>query len=1011
MAFCIANLCDNFVHSITSSENSSHLDRVEDESTVGREVTSLKVIRFGFDSHTSLHEHSHSTQEASEDIPVLRYQEFEYTPIQMDSNVTSTVHVERREEHYKNGELVSSHVECDDEPFAFDRVEYASEPVENFDQSYDKVEYGSEPDEQIEQISTDPIMSAVTTTTTTTRTETSGSKEVSRRETRTSTQNSATSEPSPQLRASQAQEQLGSSKGYQAYSEVMESTDSLSKASVEEKELVPHLVRPKVRDNPRPVMLDKGVYRYTEYKFKSRSDKDNAEGQIIQASDSEAKKHSQTHHTRKDHRHRRSESQEEVEIRTSMHSSPASTLVRQSTRPNMDLPPSTGAVRMLRDRIETGENNEHKKPTTKEIDIFESLNETAEAKNENDYQAELDERQAELSEQKRHTFHELYYRQPIEIQKSQVKSSHYQNSTIVTTRDARRHGDLQPDVVNLRHVNQTSAKNTSHHYSGELVNLRTVNQSGIQSSNQYNETVQQTKVYPTARRETMNQYNQSIEQVNLRPAQKGIHNVYNETMQQEKLRSVYPPARREATNQYSQYNQFEKVNPPSVVGGENINQYGQYIEEVDLDQSAEKEIYNPYADVALRHVSQPRRESSGRYSQSVTEQVNLRNVSQTTGRQTTTSEQSYVQQQVEPQYQQKQVTQTVTRTSGQIQTNQNLYPQQAVTRQTYSYNAVNQQPQEVAHSPGIHIGGVVGNVVDNRTAQGEVYTTRTSTYVPQKQYVTQERQITLSPVPTPTEVAPTASARTSRAHDEKFNSMRVVRNVRAFVNEWGQKDFVPPGGKPQLQLSPRAIVSPTFSETKVTSTVQQNVTQPAQRVVTTTTTTTTAPPKEHIQTRTDVSKQTIVKTESHEVGGGNAAQRQQLASTAIAAAPVPAKRESVVIARARSASPPVTDYPQYHHEYHCCYCPYHHDHYASEHQSQPMLKYESYAVTPKVEEHYSRALHHPHPEEHREHVEEEESFTLVPVSVRRADYEQKSGQTTTKKTTTGMKPMIDVFSV
>ncbi|KAL6722525.1 hypothetical protein Aduo_017641 [Ancylostoma duodenale] len=75
---------------------------------------------------------------------------------------------------------------------------------------------------------------------------------------------------------------------------------------------------------------------------------------------------------------------------------------------------------------------------------------------------------------------------------------------------------------------------------------------------------------------------------------------------------------------------------------------------------------------------------------------------------------------------------------------------------------------------------------------------------------------------------------------------------------------------------------------------------------------------------------------------------------------------------------------------------------------QPMLKYESYA-TQKIEQH--SGAHQLQHEEHRDQTEMEESFTLVPVSVRRADYESKSAQSYKVTRSSKMKPMIDVFSV
>ncbi|CAJ0609895.1 unnamed protein product [Cylicocyclus nassatus] len=786
------------------------------------------------------------SQTKLEGLEVLVYQEFEGVPL----GATDAVQVEPQRVLYKDRD-VSVHAESEGEPsFTFDKVDYPAEPVGT--------------DYFTDEPQLDVYREEKTATTTTTRVETSDYKNGYRKETQSSNASSI-KEPAPQQRSSQAQ--WGKEKPYNPYAEVVESKESLNKSDDEVS--VPHVVRPRVRDDPRPVVLDRGVYKVTEYKFKSRSDQDHG-GEFI---DDEAKRQAQTRYTYEERNRGRTDTQEEVEIRTRMHDSPASTLVRQSTRPNMDLPPNTGAVKYLRDRIEmSGNNNNEQKKTTKRIDIFESLNQT-----------------------------------------------------------------------------------------------------------------------------------------------------------------------RGATNQYNQP-----------------------VEEVRVD---ERELYDPYADV-----------QRSTFQSKQSEQANQRVVNQTSTRQT------YIQR--EPQYQQKQVTKTVTRTTGQNQ-HQNSGPLQCTCNQCAIHGkqianasaARAQEMQELSYKPagygtyqntltqgsnkkggtvvvqktianqyednrahkrsssvhhvedttrptGVHISGVVGNPVDTRTAQGEVYTTRTSSYVPHDRYDTQERQMTFSPVSSPTPVPLTGMSR-----DEKFNSVRVVKNVRAFVNEWGQKDFVPPGIGANAPLSPRAVVSPTFSETRVTSTMQQNVTQPAQ----TTTITTT-------QTK----QQTIINREARELGKGDANVNQQLVTPT---APVPAKRESVVVARARSASPAVLEHPLYHHDYHCCCCPYmHHEHYPCAHahqhceflahppecpyciqqqqqlhlqqpykapqkaltyksqqKVQPTLKYENYATIPKVEEH--RLGTQQPPEEHRE-AEEEESFTLVPVSVRRADYEQKSG--IPKKKVTNMKPMFSL---
>ncbi|VDK58315.1 unnamed protein product, partial [Cylicostephanus goldi] len=239
--------------------------------------------------------------------------------------------------------------------FTFDKVDYdyPAEPVET-DYFAEEPQMDVSREEKITATTTAPV-------------ESSGYKNGYRRETQSSY--SSTKEPAPPQRTSQAQ--WGKEKAYNPYAEVAESRESLNKSDDEVS--VPHVVRPRVRDDPRPVVLDRGVYKITEYKFKSRSDQD----QRVEVSDAEAKRQAQPRYTYEERNRGRTATQEEVEIRTRMHDSPASTLVRQSKRPDMDLPPSTGAVKYLRDRIEMGgNNNNEQKKATKRIDIYESLNQS-----------------------------------------------------------------------------------------------------------------------------------------------------------------------------------------------------------------------------------------------------------------------------------------------------------------------------------------------------------------------------------------------------------------------------------------------------------------------------------------------------------------------------------------------------------------------------------------------------------------------------------------------------------
>ncbi|KHJ97572.1 hypothetical protein OESDEN_02451 [Oesophagostomum dentatum] len=853
-------------------------------------------------------QHSHSSQEALGDLPVLPYQELEYVPLHMPSE--SSDHAEHRTgTTTSGGEVVATYDnQSDDEPFTFDKVEYVSEH---------------------EHTSSEPIVTEVV----------HEKKIIEEVHSSTSHQSSI-----QEVKQQNTQQFSSGTQQYQPYGEVKESSEWTHKGGDEAKELVPHVVGPRVRDNPRPATVEPGAYKITKYEFKSTSSKNEGGRQIISDTEESSRRHSQSRHTHKEHHHHRrqmdsesalSDTTDDVEIRTQMHLSPASTLVRQSTRPDSDLPPSTGAVKALRDRIELGgSDTEHKE--VKQIDIFESLNEPKE-----DHKVE-DIPRYEVNEQNRHAFHELYYRQQLDKPVTQERH-HFRSSTGVSSYDEyARHQVVEPhEEVHLRHVGETTGKQTTHQYN-EQVNVRrasevqpahrpydettgyvtrtTDERSQKGTSNQYHEfqQVNLRNVEPAARRQSTHHYNE-LEQVNLRNVyhpQGETTKRYEQTTEQVNVRRSYEPYHKEQTEHYDESVQVNIQGAAQPAQRGSTNQYHEF-QQVNLrsvNQPVQKETthqYNELQQVNLRSTQPVRRET---YDQTV-EQVNVRSAYQPYQKETTVRQSQYSTDQA---YQQKQTTEKVTRTHDVSQTT----GQGAVTKQTYTYttkqpaeklqctcnncaihgrhtgpattvtkrtdevhelsykpymktveqvsktttktgttaNALQKtsvEPQddsrthkrttsihriEDVHSTGggIHVGGVVGNLVDMRTAQNELYTTRG--------YVSQDKQHASSPVPT--SPSPTAAARISRPYDDKYNSVRVVRNVRAFVNEWGQKDFVPPGGVPQPS-SPKPVVSPTFNETAKVTTEMRNVTSPVQKVVVPT----AAAPRSNYVTRTDVTKE------------------------------------------------------------------------------------------------------------------------------------------------------------
>ncbi|RCN51062.1 hypothetical protein ANCCAN_02849 [Ancylostoma caninum] len=936
---------ESIASSVQDQEEQNHRKYQEHNSSaagIGDGVKSVKVTQHGFDSTASHLKHSHSQQEAPEDLHVLRYKEFDHQPLQMTSD-SGSVHVVERHEHHaeyhSGGTEIHTH-ESEDEPFTFEKVEYVTEKTE-VEPCIERISHENVEIEGFQQKSAQASQAHSR----------AASESYSQGKLRSTSQHSSHHSSSHEVsqqqyalqeRAKQSSQQSlasttkSSTKAYEPYAQVADSHDykQTKDIVVSEHELVPHVVGPKVRDDPRPVTLqDQGVYKFTEYKFVSRSDQQkDGSAHVQKSSESEThRRHSQTRHTHKEHKeHRhtrakpidvdslRSSSQDDIEIRTEMHMSPASTLVRQSQRPDPDLPPETGAVKMLTQRIEHGESNKHHSKTTKEIDIFESLD-----ANKN-YQGE-DIPRSEINEQNRHTFHELYYRGPVDAANTHSDHKQYRYSTVINTvHDGHVQQHVEPyQDVHLRHVGQTSGRQSFQESNQHLVNLRHVDQtSGRQSIHESGQQqVNLRHVDQTSGRQSIHESGQHL--VNLRHVGQtsGRQSINESSQQLVNLRHVGQVSGRETSQQASNIHQATKdfrgqsIQSSYSQGRSERSQHHQETSKQVHSYSTSHNASGPLVCTCNSCAIHGR--NAQHHTGEVTKREEVRELDYSRGGyQKSTSQMS-------------QTSHAANKFvgSGAVVQKTDQHDDGRTHKRTSSIHRI----EDVVHSTGgVHVGGVVGNVVDTRSAQGEVYTRRTAYPAPQ----VQQRSVT-SLVSSP----PTAAARMSRPQsDEKFNSLRVVKNVRSFVSEWGQKDFVPPypaGVQMKVSSPTRNPVTPTFTETKVTTTTHsvsgggsgsavQRVPLPGM---------TKSRTESAAQAHTQVTKeQTIVKAEAHHVGKADAAAHQQIVSTTTIHAPV-------------------------------------------------------------------------------DQTEMEESFTLVPVSVRRADYESKSAQSYKVTRSSKMKPMIDVFSV
>ncbi|KIH65410.1 hypothetical protein ANCDUO_04269 [Ancylostoma duodenale] len=740
----------------------------------------------------------------------------------------------------------ASHLKSEDEPFTFEKVEYVTETtevepcIERI--SHENVECGS-----IQQKSAQASQAHSR----------AASESYSQGKLRSTSQHSSHHSSSHEIsqqqyslqeRAKQSSQQSlasttkSSTKAYEPYALATDSHGykQTKDIVISDQELVPHVVGPKVRDDPRPVTLqDQGVYKITEYKFVSRSDQQKDGSAHVQKS-SESETHrrhsSQTRHSHKEHKehkeHRhtrskpidmdslRSSSQDDIEIRTEMHMSPASTLVRQSQRPDPDLPPETGAVKMLTKRIELGESNKRHSKTTKEIDIFESLD-----ANKN-YQGE-DIPRSEINEQNRHTFHELYYRGPGDGVNTHLDHGQYRYTTVVNTvHDGHVQHHVEPyQDVHLRHVGQTSGRQSFQESNQHLVNLRHVGQvSGRQSIHESGQQqVNLRHVDQTSGRQSIHESGQHV--VNLRHVGQtsGRQSINESSQQLVNLRHVGQVSGRETSQHSSNIHQqaTKDFRGQSIQSSysQGRNERSQHHQETSKQVHSYSTSHNASGPlVCTCNSCAIHGRNAQHHAGEVTKREEVRELDYSRGGyQKSTSQMS-------------QTSHAANKFvgSGAVVQKTDQHDDSRTHKRTSSIHRI----EDVVHSTGgVHVGGVVGNVVDTRSAQGEVYTTRTAYRAPQVQqksvtsrklwyswlhFLPRNVLFPFAVVASP----PTAAARMSRPqNDEKFNSVRVVKNVRSFVSEWGQKDFVPPYPAGVKVSSPtRSPVTPTFTETKVTTT-------------------------------------------------------------------------------------------------------------------------------------------------------------------------------------------------
>ncbi|KAK6060098.1 hypothetical protein COOONC_02249, partial [Cooperia oncophora] len=718
-------------------------------------------------------------------------------------------------------------------------------------------------------------------------------------------------------------------------------------------ELIKHVVEPMIREIMRDTVLTDNSAHFYEYTPTSTSH--------THQMNTGVRSNDQSYYTRsvydKDHHHHRESpllvdtslrrDTNEVEIRTRMHSSGHSTLVRHSQRPNVDLPPNSGVVKQLLQKLETGQyNDERREKPHKEINIFESLDDNGNYK-------EHVLPPVPVSETHYHQFHELRYQEPRKVSKNTANLHHYEHKD---------HNEAHHHDSDVEHQQQHVTKKTE----ARVEHVHDRRHDEVAHDHYHNH--QHSEDYHRG------EYHDDRHHHERRADHRHKHHDEHQRHEHRDYRTEVYDDRHHHKHQHEHdhhhdhhhdrhhdhhHKQAEYVYEPSEYS----------VESVDENQLSVSELTNVFGGA-----------------------VKLRK------------------------------------------------PDNVEEHKTHKRTTSIHRIDEVVHTTTVG-----GNVVDTRSQ-----VVSTHAYQPQARAGPPTEQYKASPVhhytPQPVQphnipavlpkaapaVDPVTVARMPRKENaDKFNSIRVVRNVRDFVNVYGRKDF-DSTEVISSPLSPRSPVVPTVQEQKVAAPVQAlprtNVAETHQQV-------------QHVQ-----KKQTVVKTDVQHYPKVEATVQQRTVThvstshvpalsaplpVAPVQVPVPAKREMHLTAQ--SPTSPI-QLPSYHAAVVPCCCCSHlmhvQPHYHAPalvhgtHYVAPMLPYNNLDIHHTGHQH-EHDMHHQHAHhhvgmDHEHHLHQHEyhkgdahsdkPFKLVPVSQRRAAYEQMSTETAYSNTQEGPKPMIDIFS-
>ncbi|XGW33210.1 hypothetical protein V3C99_017575 [Haemonchus contortus] len=603
----------------------------------------------------------------------------------------------------------------------------------------------------------------------------------------------------------------------------------------------------------------------------------------------------------KDHHHHRESpllvdthhSDEQVEIRTSMHSSGHSTLVRSAQRPNVDVPLNAGAVKELLSKLEAGQFNDevHEKPR-KEINIFESLDE-----NGNTPPGVLP--PVPQPQSHYHEFNELSYRQPRDLTKATAKLHHY---------EAKDHGEVH------RHDPNTcsdcrAGRHDQHAY--KKIEARVERTHGHNQQDEHDRHDQ----HRYEQREGAGRYEKRYDHYDDRQQRYKHGNDHGHYDQKIHHYST------------SQHEQGEYAYAPSEYSEQSVEE----------NQLSVSQLRNVFGGAAAKHNDEHKTHKRTTSIHRIDEVIRTGGA----GRNVVDSSSHVSKNSYKPQ------TNTVVATSA---------------------------VQSHVSSPVHH-------------------------YTPQLPVQNHSISATSPKSPPP---APVSVARVPRSNNsDQFNSIRVVRNVREFVNVYGRKDFdTTKHNVITSPISPRSPILPIAQERKVVSSVQASAKPNA------------AQAQHHVQ-----QKQTVVKTNvQHSAPKADTVVQQRTTTTHVSTghkqevqAPVPAKRDMAFAATHKSAVP----LPYYHPEaiMPCCCCNHlAHVHHVQQHNHSGALVHDHHNKGHEMHQHNTghivSAEHQLHQhEDPRDRSDTDQSFVLTSVSERRAAYEQKS---TTFPKSKGPKPMASV---